>query len=390
MARRLVATRRGGARVVAVASAMGNGTDELLALARKVGREPIGRDLDALLGTAEQASAALLALAVAEEGEPSIALSGPQAGIATNGVHGNARIVAVDPWRIVEELERGRIVVVAGFQGATPEGDLATLGRGGSDTSAAALAAALEADLCEIFTDVEGVFSADPRVVPGARLLEHISAEELQELGWHGAQVMKAEAVEVARGSGVAMTIRPSFSAGAGTTVVAQTAGDGDRSSWPPIAGVSGRTDLLRVELPASLSSAESSEVLAELAPYDLVSGRVGAGGAILYLSTLEMSAPQSFAARLATRLGARRVSAGWGAAALVGFGIGSRPAALFDAVERLASAGVPVHDTFTSRESVCLVVEAGRVADAVQVLHRELVVPVSSTEPARCSAGVA
>jgi aspartate kinase len=386
-----VADRRAGARVVAVASAMGDGTDELLALASRVCREPAGRDLDLLLATAEQVSTALLALAVADQGEPAVALTGAQAGIRTNSIHGNARILTVDPRRVVEELDHGRVVVVTGFQGATAEGEITTLGRGGSDTSATALAAALGADRCEIFTDVEGVFSADPRVVSEARLLERISAEELQELAWHGAQVMKAEAVELARDSGVPLTIRSSFSGGAGTTVIAQTPDDAGPSAWPAIAGVSGRTDLLRIALPEHLPPAVRSEVFAELAGYDLVSGRLGdGGGGVLYLSTLEMSAPQSFVERLVQRLGPRSASAGWGAVALVGFGIGSRPTALLDAVDRLTATGTSVRDTFTSRESLCLVVEAGRVADAVRLLHRELVAPLSWGELPRRGAGAA
>lgn len=389
VARRLVETKRRGLRVVVVASAMGDSTDDLLGLARRICRDPDGRELDLLLATAEQVSATLLALAIQEEGEAAVALTGPQAGIETNDVHGNGRIVAVHPQRVLAEVERGRIVVVAGFQGASEQGEVTTLGRGGSDTSATALAAALSADSCDIYTDVAGVFSADPRVVPQARLLERLSSDELQELAWHGAQVMKAEAVELARSNHVSLTVRSARMEGGGTTIVPDGAGASFRPRRAEVAGVSGRTDLLRIDFADGLSPELRSSVFREVARYDLVCGRLGEGAGRIYLSTLEMPDADRVAARLAAQLGTGQVRGLLGAASLVGFGIGSRPHSLLDAVDRLEAESIRVLDTFTGRESVTMVVEARRVEEAVETLHRQLVAPVQSAPP-QYSAGVA
>jgi aspartate kinase len=198
VADRVVETVKRGRRVVVVVSAMGKTTDELLALARSVAASPPRRELDMLLSTGERISMALLAMALESRGVDAISFTGSQSGILTNDRHSGARIIEVRPVRIEDELHRGRVVIVAGFQGMSYKREITTLGRGGSDTTAVALAAALGAD-CEIYSDVDGVYSADPRVVAEARHIEALGYEEMQELAEHGAKVLNAQAVEWAR-----------------------------------------------------------------------------------------------------------------------------------------------------------------------------------------------
>ena len=222
VARRLADLRETGARVVGVLSAMGGSTDDLLALAREVSPQPPERELDMLVSVGERVSCALAAMALIELGHDAVSLTGSQAGIVTDTAHGKAKIVEVRARRIHEALERGAIVLVAGFQGVSTDAEVTTLGRGGSDTTAVALAAALGADVCEIFTDVEGVFSADPRVVPEARKLPVLSYDEMLELSASGARVLQLRSVEFARNHGVTLHVRSSFSDGEGTWVTGE------------------------------------------------------------------------------------------------------------------------------------------------------------------------
>ena len=219
VAGRVAARRQGGFRVVAVVSAPGGMTDDLLTLARGVAETPDERELDVLLATGEQASIALLCMALKGAGQEAISLTGPQAGIFADTDHTRARITHIKPKKIHAELAKGKVVVVAGFQGLNPNEDIVTLGRGGSDLTAIALAAALKADLCEIYTDVEGVFTTDPRVVADARKLNEISYDEMLELAGSGAQVMQGRSVEVAKKYNVVFEVRSTFSGAPGTRV---------------------------------------------------------------------------------------------------------------------------------------------------------------------------
>ena len=219
VAERVAASRAGGQQVVVVVSAMGDTTDELLALARKVTDDPHRRELDMLLTAGERISMALLGMALHARGVDAVSFTGSQSGIITDGAHTNARIVEVRPVRILEALERGKVVIVAGYQGVSREKEVTTLGRGGSDTTAVALAAALEAEVCEICSDVDGVFSADPRIVANARRLSELSHEEMQELALAGAKVLNAQAVEFARDRGITLHARSTFQTGPGTLV---------------------------------------------------------------------------------------------------------------------------------------------------------------------------
>jgi aspartate kinase len=221
VANRIVATKKAGHQVVVVVSAMGDTTDELIDLANQVSPLPNGRELDMLLTAGERISMALLAMAIANLGHEARSFTGSQAGIITTSAHGRARVIDVTPGRIQEALKEGAIAIVAGFQGVSQDtNDITTLGRGGSDTTAVALAAALEADVCEIYTDVDGIFSADPRVVPTARKLNTVTYEEMLELAASGAKVLHLRCVEYARRFDLPIHVRSSFSNKEGTWVV--------------------------------------------------------------------------------------------------------------------------------------------------------------------------
>jgi len=219
VARRIARTAQAGNRVVTVVSAMGDTTDELLELAYKVSDNPSSRELDVLLSTGEIVSSTLLAMSLKSLGEPAISLTGAQAGIRTDNSYSRARITNIDPKRIVNELDRGKIVIVAGFQGINDDMDTTTLGRGGSDTTAVALAVSLKADKCEIYTDVEGVYTADPRIVSRAVKLDEIGYEEMLEMSTYGAKVMHPRAVELGQIYGVPILVASSFIDKPGTLI---------------------------------------------------------------------------------------------------------------------------------------------------------------------------
>jgi aspartate kinase len=248
-ARRLVERRDAGYRVVGVLSARGKTTDELIAMAEEVSENPDPREMDMLLSTGERISCALCAMAIDDLGHRAISLTGSQAGILTDTSHTKARIIEVRAERILEALEEDQIVLVAGFQGVSTAQRVTTLGRGGSDTTAVAVAAALEAEVCEIYTDVAGVFSADPRIVPEARKLEHVSFEEMLEMSASGAGVLQLRSVEYARNHGVRIHCRSSFEDAPGTLVVSEQEMMEQSKERPLITGVTHSTTEARVTL---------------------------------------------------------------------------------------------------------------------------------------------
>jgi aspartate kinase len=242
---RIVAAREDGARVVAVLSARGQTTDELVAMAHEVSERPHPREMDMLLSTGERISCALAAMVINDLGHEAISLTGSQAGIVTDTSHTKARILDVRADRIRQALDEGKVVLVAGFQGVSTAADVTTLGRGGSDTTAVALAAALQADVCEIYTDVSGVYSADPRIVPGARKLRQVSFEEMLEMAASGARVLQLRSVEYARNHGVRIHCRSSFLDEPGTFVVTEA----ETMEQPLVTAVTHSTDEARVTL---------------------------------------------------------------------------------------------------------------------------------------------
>lgn len=218
-ARRAAGLARQGTRVVMVVSAQGDMTDAMISKAVKINRRGAAREMDAYLSAGEQMSASLMAMAVGSLGCPSVSLTGAQAGIHTDGLHGNARILDISCDRINRELDAGKVVIVAGFQGVDQEGDITTLGRGGSDTTAVALAAYLKADRCQIFTDVDGVYDRDPRIHPDAIKFGHISYESMLSLVENGAQVLHDRSVELARKHGIPVEVLSAFTGAPGTIV---------------------------------------------------------------------------------------------------------------------------------------------------------------------------
>jgi len=219
VARRIARARDRGDRVVVVVSAMGGTTDNLIKLAYQINNHPGDRELDVLLSTGEVVSSTLLAMSLKSMGYEAISLTGAQAGIKTDAAYSRARIMKIDPKRVVKELDKGKIVIVAGFQGVTEEMDVTTLGRGGSDTTAVALAASLGAEVCQIYTDVDGVYTADPRLIPKARQLSEISYEEMLELATYGAKVMHPRAVELGELFNIPILVASSFSQNPGTLI---------------------------------------------------------------------------------------------------------------------------------------------------------------------------
>ncbi len=219
VAQRVYDTKKEGHSVVVVLSAMGKTTDNLINLSKQVNPQPAEREMDMLLSTGEQVSVSILAMALHALGAEAVSLTGPQAGIATDAAHTKAKILSIQPDRIVDNLRKGRIVIVCGFQGLSPTGDIATLGRGGSDTTAVALAAALKADRCQIFTDVDGVYPADPRVVKRARKLDTVAYDEMLEMASLGAKVLQSRSVEFAKKYGVELEVLTSFERMPGTVV---------------------------------------------------------------------------------------------------------------------------------------------------------------------------
>jgi aspartate kinase len=371
VADRIARTRASGRDVVVVVSAMGDTTDELLDLARKVSASPARRELDMLLTAGERISMALLALALNDRGVPAVSFTGSQSGIITNDAHANARIVEVRPFRVEDELLRGKVVIVAGYQGVSYKKEVTTLGRGGSDTTAVALAAALGAEACEIYSDVAGVFSADPRVVPTARRLTEITYEEMQEMAESGARVLNAQAVEFAKERGIAIYARAT-AGGPEETIVRR---------FPPAApgrvvGVATETGLVLL----TLASGGPDDLLRLL---QLLDDRGAPGkqlryeaprGASLVLSLENLHDFPALRRELAQHFPGATVREGLGAVSAIGAGINARFASVRDCLRLLAKEGTPVLGLTTSRFRVSLLLEATGVDAAARLLHRELV----------------
>ncbi len=366
VAERVAAARRDGRRVCVVVSAMGKTTDELLALAARVSGSPARRELDMLLTAGERISMALLAMALEDLGCPAVSFTGSQAGILTDERHASARIVEVRPVRVWEELDRGRVVIVAGFQGVSPRKEVTTLGRGGSDTTAVALAASLGAD-CEIYSDVDGVYTADPRVVTSPRRLDEISYEEMQELARAGAKVLNAEAVEFAREKGITIHARATSGSMAETLVRGHAAAGGR------VAGVTSQKNLALVEVPW-IGLGAALEVLERRGA---VAADVSAhGGRALAVVSLD-NVHEWAAARtelLAAVPDAAIDDRDAGSVSVVGTRAGTGPEILREVVAAVRAAGEEPRALLASAIRVTAWCAAPRAPEVVRALHRKLV----------------
>ena len=373
VARRLVAAREAGNRVVAVLSAMGHTTDELIDLAHKVSPDPDPRELDMLISVGERISCALAAMAIKDLGHEAISLTGSQAGIVTDTVHGKAKIVEVRAKRIHEALDQGRIVLVAGFQGVSTELEVTTLGRGGSDTTAVALAAGIGADACEIYTDVEGVFTADPRLVPAARKLGAVSYDEMLEMAASGATVLMLRSVELARNHNVKLHVRSTFSTEEGTWVTEE---DDRMLEKAMISGVTHTLEetLYRVE---GVPAARLFAALAE---------------ASVNVDTIVQTSPEIvFSAPISDRDDTARVLDGlgvrWsaqddlGKVSVVGAGMKSHPGVAAKTFATLEALGIEPQVVSTSPIKIACHIASGDVQRAVTALHEAFALETIAAE---------
>ena len=368
VAARVAATVATGRRVVVVVSAMGKTTDELLGLAKRVSPAPPRRELDMLVSTGERITMALLAMALHELGLDAISFTGSQSGIITNDRHSGARIIEVRPVRLQDELERGRVVIVAGFQGMSYRREITTLGRGGSDTTAVALAAALGAECCEICSDVDGVYSADPRVVPEAQRIEQLGYEEMQLLAEHGARVLNAQAVEWARKAGIVLYARATASRPDRGPVAETRVGGTPREERGAIA-VSGSRHLTRV----AVDGVATTALLERLGDEGVVLRRteVGVRTSVIFARD-DLPDWSRIEARLAALPGC--VVDEIGAVTVVGTGTGSDPALLRRALALAAEAGAEACSVDGGPLHLTLLVPSATVDELTRILHRGLV----------------
>lgn len=381
VAKRIVETRKAGHDVVVVVSAMGDTTDELLDLAEQVVPLPTGRELDMLLTAGERIAMALLAMAIKSLGVEARSYTGSQAGMVTDARHGSARIVEVAPKRVREALDDGAVAIVAGFQGFNrTTGDITTLGRGGSDTTAVALAAALGSEVCEIYTDVDGVFSADPRVVPAARKLDRITSEEMLELAASGAKVLYIRAVEYARRYGVTLHVRSSFNNNEGTLVVNPR--EGDVVEEPIITGVAADLSEAKItivgvpDIPGK--AAEIFTVVARTnVNIDMIVQNISA--ASTGRTDISFTCPKSDAVAAMASLDANKEQIGYGSLqhddqiakiAVVGAGMRTNVGVSAKLFTALSAAGINIEMISTSEIRISVVTRADTANDAVRALH--------------------
>src|SRR5262245_10482457 len=375
VAERVMRTKRQGHDVVVVVSAMGDTTDELLALAKQVSPNTDRRELGMLLTAGERIAMSLLSLAIRELGGDAISFTGSQSGIITNDRHVDARIIEVRPFRVQDELSRGRIVVVAGYQGVSYRREVTTLGRGGSDTTAVALAAALGAEYCEICSDVDGVYTADPRVVPAARRIGALSYEETQELAESGAKVLNAQAVEFAKERGIAIYARATASPLPGSdptadgTVVRRNAPRAPGS----VAGVASEREVLVL-----YSDDVNPEALLGFLDEHKVGGKQlhgGEGRLALVLSRDNLHQEERLRADLTSRFRDRvRLVDSHGAVSVVGAGINASFENVRKGANALSGDGMSVQGVATSSFRITWLIDRARLDDAVRVLHKTFI----------------
>ncbi len=382
VANRIVATKKAGHQVVVVVSAMGDTTDELLELAEQVSPMPNGRELDMLLTAGERISMALLAMAIGNTGHEAQSFTGSQAGVITTSTHGRARIIDVAPGRILEALNEGAIAIVAGFQGISQDTkDVTTLGRGGSDTTAVALAAALDADVCEIYTDVDGVFSADPRVVPAARKLKTVTYEEMLELAASGAKVLHLRCVEYARRYNLPIHVRSSFSNNEGTWVVKDHP-EGDAMEQAIISGIAhdkSEAKITVVGVPDRTGIA--ARIFQAIADADINIDMIvqNVSAAATGLTDISFTLPKSEGANATALLHKIKGEIGFqsiqyddqvGKLSLVGAGMRSHPGVTATFFACLADAGVNIEMISTSEIRISVICRESDLEKGVKAAH--------------------
>jgi aspartate kinase len=377
-ARRIVAKREAGNRVLAVLSARGKETDRLIADAREVSPHPDPREMDMLLSTGERVSCALCAMAINDLGHRAISLTGSQAGIVTDTSHTKARILDVRADRILRALDEDSIVLVAGFQGVSTAKDVTTLGRGGSDTTAVALAAAVGADVCEIYTDVPGVFTADPRIVPNARKLTVVSFEEMLEMAASGAGVLQLRSVEYARTHGVRIHCRSSFDDAPGTVVVSEQ----ETMEQPLITAVTHSTGEARVTLmgvpdtPGAAGLIATALAVANVNVDMIIQNEpVGDGSRADMSFTVprdDLHDARVALEPLAAELGIERIATdeAMGKVSIVGAGMKSHPGVAAKVFTTLGEQSINIEMISTSPIKISCVIQGDRVPDAVRALH--------------------
>ncbi len=373
----LVESHRQGVAQVVVVSAMARSTDELLALARQVNPRPRARELDMLLTTGEQVSIALLAMAVDRLGASALSLTGAQCGILTDGNFSRARIRDIDTSAIQRALEPGNIVIVAGFQGVTRDQQITTLGRGGSDTTATALAAALGAASCEIYTDVDGVYTADPRVVPAARLLHWIGYQEMLEYAASGSRVLHPRCVEIASRHALPIQVRSSFHSGAGTTIVKE-----EFLEKVAITGVTGDRNIARVsftrvrDVPGIAARISRGLAEAGLNIRLIIQGinHDQTNDVSLIVSREDLDAATGALEEVAREVGAEKVLIEQEVAkvSIIGSGIAGTPGVAARMFQALADEGINIELISSSEVRIACIIDASRLDDAVRAVHRE------------------
>jgi aspartate kinase len=392
VAQRIVNTRKAGNDVVVVVSAMGDTTDELLDLAQQVSPFPPGREMDMLLTAGERISMALLAMAIANLGHEARSFTGSQAGVITDAVHGKARIIDVTPGRIRDALDENAIAIVACFQGVSQTSkDITTLGRGGSDTTAVALAAALGADVCEIYTDVDGVFTADPRIVPSARRLEHVTYEEMLELAACGAKVLMLRCVEYGRRYGVPIHVRSSFSPRPGTIVSGSM--EDPNMEHAIISGVAhDRSEAKLTVVGVPDVPGKAAEIFEAVATadinIDMIVQNVSTAGS--GRTDVSFTLPMADGAKAVNVLTAVQERVGYeslqyddqiGKLSLIGAGMRSHPGVSAEFFKALSEAGINIEMISTSEIRISVVTRVDSLNDAVRAVHTAFDLDASEDE---------
>jgi aspartate kinase len=377
VSRRIAATAKKGHQVVVVVSAMGHTTDRLIALAQSVNPEPPARELDMLVANGETITAPLVAMCLEGMGVPAVSLSGLQAGVRTSAAHSKARIQDIKPDRILEALRNGKVVVVAGFQGVTEDFEVTTLGRGGSDTTAVALAAALNAESCEIYTDVDGIFTADPRLVKTARKLAHIQYDEMLELAAVGARVMHPRAVEIGALYSVPIHVRSSFHEGVGTMIVAQV----PMEERKRVRGVAEETNVAKITVVGvpdrpGVAAAIFEPLGAAGISVDVIVQNIGRSrrtDLTFSVAESDLKAAEKLVRAAAKSIGAKKVESAAGVAKLsiVGTGMLGTPGIAGRMFRSLAEAGINIEMISTSEIRITCLVARDQVQKGVRALHK-------------------